>query len=177
MHCHGILGRYMGLWRDPKFLQALDAVRSAWAPETVPELRVFGEGCLARGADGAPVVGVPVVAVADVARGRSVQRGALLESPWGLGGRGVASLLVGAAAPVGLAPSSATRQAATSTAARLVAQLQVQVETGSQGVYVIMIYSSPAANGTDRDVGSYWDAVLLPDPRKVPHPVSHRILF
>ena len=29
---------YMGLRRDPKFLQALDAVRPAWAPEPVPEL-------------------------------------------------------------------------------------------------------------------------------------------
>ena len=52
-------------------------------------------------------------------------------------GQGVASL--GAAAPVGQAPSEAVRQA---TAALLVAQLQVV--TGRPGVY--MMYPDPAAN-------------------------------
>ena len=102
------MGRYMGLRRDPKFLQALDAVRPAWAPEPVPEL--LEEDGLVE--DGAPVVGV--VAVASVARGRCVQRGASLGSSVSVG-RGVASL--GAAAPVGQAPSEAARQA---TAALLV---------------------------------------------------------
>ena len=90
---HRILGRYMGLRRDPKFLQALDAVRPAWAPEPVPELLEEGELV----ADGAPVVGV--VAVASVARGRCAQRGASLGSPRSSVsvGWGVASL--GAAAP------------------------------------------------------------------------------
>jgi len=83
----------------------------AWAPEPVPEL--LEKGGLVE--DGAPVVGV--VAVASVARGRCVQRGASLGSSVRVG-RGVASL--GAAAPVGQAPSEAVRQA---TAALLVAQL------------------------------------------------------
>ena len=128
---HRILDRYMGLRRDPEFLQGPDAVRPAWAPEPVPEH--LEEGGLVE--DGAPVVGV--VAVASVARGRCVQRGASLGSSVSAG-RGVASL--GAVAPVGQAPSEAVRQA---TAALLVAQLQVV--TGRPGVY--MMYSGPAANG------------------------------
>ena len=40
----------MGLRRDPKFLQALDAVRPAWAPEPVPEL--LEEGGLVAGGRG-----------------------------------------------------------------------------------------------------------------------------
>ena len=141
VHC--ILGRYVGLLLDPKFLQALDAVRPAWAPEPVPEL--LEEGGLVE--DGAPVVGV--VAVASVARGRCVQRGASLGSSVSVG-RGVASL--GAAAPVGQAPSEAVRQA---TAAQLVAQLQVV--TGRPGVY--MMYPGPAANGVvmgGPPVGDGW---------------------
>ena len=35
---HRILGCYMGLWWDPKFLQALDSVQPAWEPEPVPKL-------------------------------------------------------------------------------------------------------------------------------------------
>jgi hypothetical protein len=128
---HRILGRYMGLRRDPKFLQALDAVRPAWAPEPVSEL--LEEGGLVE--DGASVVGV--VAIASVARGRCVQRGASLGSSVSVG-LGVASL--GAAALVGQAPSEAVRQ---TTAGLLVAQLQVV--TGRPGVY--MMYPGPAANG------------------------------
>ena len=128
---HSILGRYMGLRRDPKFLQALDAVQPAWAQEPVAEL--LEEGGLVE--DGAPVVGV--VAVASVARGRCVQRGASLGSSVSVG-RDVTSL--GAAAPVGQAPSEAVRR---TTAALLVAQLQLV--TGRPGVY--MMYPGPAANG------------------------------
>ena len=52
LHC--ILGCYLGLRRDPKFLQALDAIWPAWAPEPVPEL--LEEGGLVE--DCAPVVRV-----------------------------------------------------------------------------------------------------------------------
>ena len=88
-------------------------------------------------ADGAPAVGV--VAAGSVARGRCVQRGAMMGSPRSSVsvGRGVASL--GAAAPVGQALSEAAKQA---TAAQPVAQLQVV--TGRPGVY--MMYPGPAAN-------------------------------
>ena len=88
---HHNLGLYMGLRRDPKFLQALDA----WAPEPVPEL--LEEGGLVE--DDAPVVGV--VVVASVAWGHCVQRGASLGSSVSVG-QGVASL--GAAAQVRQAP-------------------------------------------------------------------------
>ena len=129
---HHNLGLYMGLRRDPKFLQALDAILPAWAPKPVPEL-LEGGGLVE---DGAPVVGV--VVFANVAWGRCVQRGASLGSSVSVG-RGVASLGA-AAAPVGQAPSEAARQA---TATLLVAQLQVM--TGRQGVY--MMYPGPAVNG------------------------------
>ena len=47
---HRILGRYVGLRRDPKFLQALDVVRPPWAPAQIPEFP-SDEGAAARASD------------------------------------------------------------------------------------------------------------------------------